>query len=244
MPRSTKSDNKAPVAIWPDGPPRPLAPYTPAIKAGGWLFVSGQLASDFKNGLAPEAASANPNLGNSLELQSRFTLANLAKTVQAGGCDIAKDAVRIWQWFTSPYPTMEEFKAGNTFGMVAFTSYGLFWWWFALLQWTIGAGWLKPPPPVAGGAILLMWGVFTFLMWIVAFRLSKAVWSIFLLLWITFFLLAWGDFGYSFGTGTCGQIGGWFGLATGLDALFVAFVEVLNATANRTILPLGRPFIA
>ena len=95
--QSTKSHNKAPVAIWPDGPPRPLAPYTPAIKAGGWLFISGQLASDFKGGLAPEAASPNPNLGNALELQSRFTLSNLAKTVQAGGCDIAKDAVRIQQ---------------------------------------------------------------------------------------------------------------------------------------------------
>jgi uncharacterized protein len=137
-----------------------------------------------------------------------------------------------------------EFKAGNTFGMVAFTSYGLFWWWFALLQWTIGAGWLKAPPPVAGGAILLMWGIFTLLLWIVSFRLSKAVWSIFLLLWITFFLLAWNDFGYSIGPLTCGTIGGYFGLATGIDALLVAFIETLNATANRTILPLGRPFIA
>jgi hypothetical protein len=136
-----------------------------------------------------------------------------------------------------------EFKAGNTFGMVAFTSYGLFWWWFALLQWTIGAGWLKPPPPVAGGAILLMWGVFTFLLWIVAFRLSKAVWSIFLLLWITFFLLAWGDFGYSIGSLPCGKIGGYLGLATGIDALLVAFIEILNATANRTILPTGKPIL-
>ena len=90
----TKSDSRAPVAIWPDGPPRPLAPYTPAIKAAGWLFISGQLASDFKNGLAPEAASANPNLGNALELQSRYTMKNLANTVKAGGCDIAKDAVQ------------------------------------------------------------------------------------------------------------------------------------------------------
>ena len=136
-----------------------------------------------------------------------------------------------------------EFKAGNTFGMVAFTSYGLFWWWFALLQWTIGAGWLKAPPPVAGGAILLMWGIFTFLLWIVSFRLSKAVWSIFLLLWITFFLLAWNDFGYSIGPVTCGTIGGYFGLATGIDALLVAFIEVLNATANRTILPTGKPLL-
>jgi succinate-acetate transporter protein len=131
-----------------------------------------------------------------------------------------------------------EFKAGNTFGMVAFTSYGLFWWWFALLQWTVGAGWLKAPPPAAGGAILLMWGVFTFLLWIVTFRLSKAVWSIFLLLWITFFLLAANDFGHS-----TGPLGGYFGLATGIDALLVAFIEVLNATANRTIFPLGKPLL-
>ena len=136
-----------------------------------------------------------------------------------------------------------EFKVGNTFGIVAFTSYGLFWWWFALLQWTIGAGWLKAPPPVAGGTILLLWGVFTLLLWIVSFRLSKAVWSVFLLLWVTFFLLAWGDFGYSIGSITCGQIGGYFGLATGIDALLVAFIEVLNATAGRTILPTGKPIL-
>jgi len=137
-----------------------------------------------------------------------------------------------------------EFKTGNTFGMVAFTSYGLFWWWFAFLQWTVGAGWLKAPPAVAGGVVLLMWGVFTFLLWIVSFRLSKALWSIFLLLWITFFLLAWNDFGYSIGPVTCGVIGGYFGLATGIDALLVAFIEVLNTTANRVVVPLGKPFIA
>jgi len=136
-----------------------------------------------------------------------------------------------------------EFKTANTFGMVAFTSYGLFWWWFAFLQWTIGAGWLKAPPPVAGGTVLLMWGVFTLLLWIVTFRLSKAVWSIFLLLTITFFLLAWGDFGYSLGPLKCGTIGGYFGLLTGLDALLVAFIEVLNATAARVVVPLGKPFI-
>jgi succinate-acetate transporter protein len=136
-----------------------------------------------------------------------------------------------------------EFKAGNTFGMVAFTSYGLFWWWFALLQWTVGAGWLKAPPPVAGGTVLLMWGFFTLLLWIVTFRLSKAVWSIFLLLTITFFLLAWGDFGYSIGSLPCGMIGGYFGLATGFDALVVAFFELLNATAGRAIVSLGKPFV-
>jgi hypothetical protein len=137
-----------------------------------------------------------------------------------------------------------EFRTGNTFGMVAFTSYGLFWWWFAFLQWTIGAGWLKAPPPSAVAVVLLAWGVFTFLMWLVTFRSSRAVWSIFLLLWITFFLLACGDFGYTLGGLRFGVIGGWFGLLTGIDALVVAAIEVLNATAGRTVIPLGDPIFS
>lgn len=131
-----------------------------------------------------------------------------------------------------------EFRNGNTFGTVAFTSYGLFWWWFALLQWTVGANWLKAPPASAVATVLLFWGILTFLLWIVTFRLNKAVFSVFLLLWITFFLLAAGDFG--FGTG---MIGGYVGLLTGIDAMLVAFIEILNATANRVVIPLGEPIL-
>src|SRR5579862_6348153 len=40
-----------------------------------------------------------------------------------------------------------EYGNGNTFGMVAFTSYGGFWWWYAFLNWTVGAGWIKAPDP-------------------------------------------------------------------------------------------------
>ncbi len=131
-----------------------------------------------------------------------------------------------------------EFRNGNTFGMVAFTSYGLFWWWFALLQWTVGAGWMKAPPATAVATVLLLWGVVTLLLWIVTFRLNKAVFSIFLLLWITFFLLAAGDFGM--GTG---KLGGYLGLITGIDAILVAFIEVLNATADRVVISLGEPIL-
>jgi hypothetical protein len=88
-----------------------------------------------------------------------------------------------------------------------------------------------------------MWGAFTLLLWIVTFRLSKAVWSIFLLLWITFFFLAAGDFGCVIGSWSCGKIGGYFGLLTGMDALIVAFIEVLNATAARVVISLGRPIL-
>ena len=131
-----------------------------------------------------------------------------------------------------------EFKNGNTFGTVAFTSYGLFWWWYAFLIWTIGAGWIKPPASEGIGLTLLMWGVFTLYMWIPTFRANFTVWSVFLLLWITFFLLGGGDLGW----GTA-RLGGWVGLLTGIDALYASFAEVTNETFGRPVLPLGPPLI-
>jgi uncharacterized protein len=132
-----------------------------------------------------------------------------------------------------------EYVNGNTFGTVAFTSYGLFWWWYAFLVWTVGAGWIKPPAPVGVATALLMWGVFTLYMWVATFRSNKGVWSVFLLLWITFFLLAAGDYGWAAGK----TIGGWVGIATGIAALYVSFAEVTNGAFGRTVLPLGDPIV-
>jgi uncharacterized protein len=133
-----------------------------------------------------------------------------------------------------------EYKNGNTFGLVAFTSYGAFWWWYAFLLWTVGAGWIKPPDPRGVGVALLMWGVFTLYMWIATFRSNFTLWTIFLLLWITFFLLAGADLGMGAGWKT---LGGWAGLATGLDALYLSFAEVTNATFGRKVLGVGGPIL-
>ena len=133
-----------------------------------------------------------------------------------------------------------EYKNGNTFGTVAFTSYGAFWWWYAFLLWTVGAGWIKPPNVLGVGVTLLMWGVFTLYMWIPTFRTNFTLWTIFLLLWITFFLLAGGDLGMGAGWHT---LGGWFGLLTGFDALYLSFAEVTNATFGRSVIPIGGPIL-
>jgi enamine deaminase RidA (YjgF/YER057c/UK114 family) len=110
-------------AIWPGDIPKPLAPYSPAIKAGGWLFVAGQLASDFETGIAPECKQPNPNVGDALRLQSDFVLKNLAALHQAAGMDMRTDVVRIYQWFASKYPTMDEFHDGNTWPRISITPY-------------------------------------------------------------------------------------------------------------------------
>jgi len=108
--------------------------------------------------------------------------------------------------------------------------------WFALLQWTIGAGWAQGSPAsavlpfsVSGDPDLPSLDRY--------FRLIRRFSAVFLLLWITFFCCCWR---FRFGTG---KLGGYFGLLTGIDAMIVAFIEILNATANRVVIPLGEPIL-
>ncbi|MGD0830182.1 MAG: acetate uptake transporter [Terracidiphilus sp.] len=130
-----------------------------------------------------------------------------------------------------------EFRTGNTFGMVAFLSYGAFWWWFALLALLGSARILELSG--AGStiaAMLIGWGVFTLFMWVATFRLAKALWWIFLTLWVTFFLLGFGDL---LGAPLVHLAGGWLGLICGLLAMYTSFALVINATFGRTVLPIG-----
>jgi enamine deaminase RidA (YjgF/YER057c/UK114 family) len=110
---SAKTDSMAPVAIIPGNVPSPKMAYSPAVKAGGWVFVAGQLATDFKNGLDPQVIPQNKHLDSQLGREAHYIFKNLAATVAEAGCDLSKDTVRIWQWFSSQYPTAEEFAAGT-----------------------------------------------------------------------------------------------------------------------------------
>ncbi|HYW04626.1 MAG TPA: acetate uptake transporter [Gammaproteobacteria bacterium] len=130
-----------------------------------------------------------------------------------------------------------EFRTGNTFGVVAFTSYGAFWWWFALLLLLSGNGLidLSAQGPTIGVALIL-WGFFTLYMWIGTFRLNRALWLVFLTLWITFFLLGVGG---ATGQPTIAAIGGWVGILCGGLAMYTSFAEVTNHCFERTVLPVG-----
>jgi succinate-acetate transporter protein len=134
---------------------------------------------------------------------------------------------------------MMEFRTGNTFGTVAFLSYGAFWWWFALLVLLGGHGVLDLSQAGSTIAVTLIgWGVFTLYMWIATFRLTRALWLVFLTLWITFFLLGFGDLLSEPGLN---RAGGWVGLICGLLAMYTSFALVVNSTFGRSLLPLGSP---
>jgi succinate-acetate transporter protein len=127
---------------------------------------------------------------------------------------------------------MWEFRTGNTFGAVAFTSFGAFWISFYILLHVVPAGTLTLH---AISAYLWMWAIFTTYMFFASLRTTGAVALVFLLLAITFILLAWGDLGS--GHTSITHAGGGVGLATAIAAWYASFAAVMNSTWGRTLLP-------
>ncbi len=139
-----------------------------------------------------------------------------------------------------------EFKKGNSFGVTAFTSYGLFWlsFVFLLILPTMFPTFQKPGD-TALGAYLFFWGLFTGLMFISTLKKPKALQFVFLSLTILFWLLALSHFiGSLTETGQqIGKIAGFEGIICGLSAIYLAMAEIINETYGKTILPIGKPTI-
>ena len=143
-----------------------------------------------------------------------------------------------------------EFRTGNTFGAVAFCSFGAFWISFFLIVQ------LGVPGVVAGkgggvlfsglGLYLWMWGIFTTYMFIASLRTTGAVALVFLLLAITFIILGIGNSALAGTTNVTNgtiKLGGYFGLATAIAAWYASMAAVVNSTFGKVVMPvypLGR----
>jgi succinate-acetate transporter protein len=134
-----------------------------------------------------------------------------------------------------------EYRKGNTFGVTAFTSYGLFWLSFVGLVVipNLIPG-VKIPGDNALGAYLFMWGLFTCFMLISALKKPKALQFVFASLTLLFWLLALGHF---LQNPDIIKIAGYEGIICGLSAVYLAMAEVINETYGKTILPIGGPTI-
>jgi succinate-acetate transporter protein len=129
---------------------------------------------------------------------------------------------------------MWEFRKGNTFGAVAFSSYGAFWLSFAAYVKFVAPG---LDPAVAGdatGLFLLAWAVFTLYMTVASMRTNGAVLAVFVTLSITYILLTVGAFADS---PNWDKAGGAMGIVTAVCAWYASFAAVANGTWGRTILP-------
>jgi 2-iminobutanoate/2-iminopropanoate deaminase len=101
----------SPVFLAPDIP-LPLGAYSPAVRAGDFLYASGQVPRDFRTGRL---------VGTTVEEQAEQVLANVREVLEAGGAtlnDVVSATIYleneqdwptvndIWKAaFTAPYPS-------------------------------------------------------------------------------------------------------------------------------------------
>ncbi len=137
-----------------------------------------------------------------------------------------------------------EFRKGNTFGTVAFSSYGLFWWSLVLLlvlpKLSFISG-FSGPTHQAFAAYFFMWGLFTFAMFFGTLKKNRALQFVFASLTVLFFLLVTRELTSNaslFGNVTMNTITGIEGVICGLSAVYLGIAEVLNEEHGRTILPI------
>jgi uncharacterized protein len=128
-----------------------------------------------------------------------------------------------------------EWKQGNTFGMIAFTSYGMFW--ISLVALLIlpqfNSAWATDKTALA--AFLFMWGIFTFIMLIGTLKTNKVMIFVFASLTLLFALLGLGN---ALNNPDILHIAGYEGIICGASALYLAAAEILNEVHGRAMLPI------
>ncbi|MGD6805430.1 MAG: acetate uptake transporter [Candidatus Bathyarchaeia archaeon] len=132
-----------------------------------------------------------------------------------------------------------EFKKGNTFGTVAFSSYGLFWWSLVallLLPGTTFFGTIAKADNTAMAAYFFMWGLFTLAMFFGTLKANRALQFVFGSLFVLFFMLMARELmGNPVWFNT---ITGIEGVICGFSAVYLGLAEVINEANGKTILPI------
>lgn len=127
---------------------------------------------------------------------------------------------------------MWEFRKSNTFGAVAFSSYGAFWLSFVGYIKFITPGLSTADAGAATGLFLLAWTIFTAYMTVASVRVSGTVAAVFVTLLATFILLTTGAYT---GASEISQLGGYLGLLTAVLAWYASFTGITNVTFATTV---------
>jgi hypothetical protein len=141
-----------------------------------------------------------------------------------------------------------EWKKNNTFGTVAFISYGSFWLTLVALLTIPKLTFLGGIDPAVNAfkgweginstsfaIYLAVWGIFTLVMFIGTLKLNGALQFVFGSLFVLYFLLAYGK-----ATGNAAVItfAGYEGLVCGASAIYTGLAQVLNEVYGRVVCPI------
>jgi succinate-acetate transporter protein len=129
-----------------------------------------------------------------------------------------------------------EAKKDNTFGLTAFTSYGFFWLSLVglLLLPKLGIATVTTKGSMA--AYLLVWGLFTFLLFFGTLKLNRALQFVFASLTVLFVLLAIGDIT---GNANITHLAGYEGIVCGGAAIYTGIANLMNEMYGRVVMPIG-----
>ena len=138
---------------------------------------------------------------------------------------------------------MWEAKKNNTFGFTAFSAFGAFWVFLALINIFTKTEAIAPVAAEGKSLFLVCWGIFAAYMTVCTFGISRALQVTFVLLTILFFGLA---IGVHEPEGNFMHAVGWEGMLTAGAALYTSFAILLQETWGREVLPLGvvRPAVS
>lgn len=125
-----------------------------------------------------------------------------------------------------------EWSRTNALTTTGFVAYGGFWWTLGLLLWHFDK---HMSGPIVAWALLL-WGIIFFIVWVAALRQELIVMLLWLLLWVTFIVLAIGTFS---GAVALVHVGGYVGLITAIVAFYTMAARLVNEGHGRTVIPYG-----
>jgi succinate-acetate transporter protein len=195
-----------------------------------------ELLFEYKRTAVPAPITADPGpLGLGAFALTTFVLSMFnAGLVGEGGKPVVFGLALAYGGLAQLLAGMWEFRTGNTFGAVAFTSFGAFW----LSLWALDQFYVADIPAAdvghAVGLFLIAWGIFTTYMFVASLRTTAAVALVFFALAITFFLLGIGDSGAH---PDIVKAGGWAGLFTAAAAWYASMAAVVNSTFDKVVLP-------
>jgi succinate-acetate transporter protein len=173
-------------------------------------------------------------LGLAAFAMTTFALSVGNAKIWGPGADAALALALVYGGAVQIFAGMWEFVRKNTFGALAFSSFGAFWIAYYVFLKFVAPGVSASDAPAAVGVFLLGWTIFTAYMTVASFRVSGAVVAVFVLLTITFVLLTIGAFNSNV---NMTKAGGWVGIATAAAAWYASFAGVVNETFRKSVIP-------
>ncbi len=135
---------------------------------------------------------------------------------------------------------LQEQKTGNNFGYAAFVGYGAFW--ISLCAYLLGSTTNNKMLALNDhdlGFFLFGWTLFTAMLWIGSFKISKAMFVTFTTLLLGFAGLDLVNWGYP----AFLDAAAWDLIVCALAAWYMALHVILHDLCGRDVLPVGKPLI-